>query len=159
MADAGHGAARDDRGRSRLRRSAYAARGAPARSALPGALTAGASTTWRFRIIGCDGNPVRHFDRDNTKLLHLIVVRTDLSGYQHLHPTLSSDGTFTIELRTARPGSYRAITDFVIDGRKYVLGTTLTAPGPSAQHPAACTGGPRLGRRIRRSSSTSARRS
>lgn len=93
-------------------------------------LTAGASTTWWFRIIGCDGNPVRHFDRDNTKLLHLIVVRTDLSGYQHLHPTLASDGTFTIELRTARPGSYRAITDFVIDGRKYVLGTTLTAPGP-----------------------------
>jgi hypothetical protein len=93
-------------------------------------LRAGATTTWRFRIIGCHGNPVRHFDRDNTKLLHLIVVRTDLSGYQHLHPTLASDGTFTIELRAARPGSYRAITDFVIDGRKYVLGTTLTAPGP-----------------------------
>jgi hypothetical protein len=93
-------------------------------------LTAGASTTWRFRIIGCDGNPIRHFDRENTKLLHLIVVRTDLAGYQHLHPTLGSDGTFTIELRTPRPGRYRAITDFVIDGRKYVLGTTLTAPGP-----------------------------
>lgn len=99
-------------------------------AALSRILTAGASTTWRFRIIGCDGNAVRHFDRDNTKLLHLIVVRTDLSGYQHLHPTLGSDGTFTIALRTARPGSYRAITDFVIDGRKYVLGTTLTAPGP-----------------------------
>ncbi len=94
-------------------------------------LTAGHSTTWRFRIIGCDGNPVRRFDRDNTKLLHLIVVRADLSGYQHLHPALQSDGTFTIELRTPRPGTYRAITDFVIDGRKYVLGTTLTAPGPS----------------------------
>ena len=98
-------------------------------------LTAGASTTWRFRIIGCDGNPVRHFDRDNTKLLHLIVVRTDLSGYQHVHPTLSADGTFTIELRTARPGTYRAIADFVIDGRKYVLGTTLTAPGSARSIP------------------------
>jgi hypothetical protein len=93
-------------------------------------LTAGASTTWRFRIIGCDGNPVLHFDRDNTKLLHLIVVRTDLSGYQHLHPTLGTDGTFTIELRTAHPGTYRAIADFVIEGRKYVLGTNLTASGP-----------------------------
>ena len=93
-------------------------------------LTAGATTIWRFRILGCDGNPIRHFDRDNTKLLHLIVVRTDLSGYQHLHPTLASDGTFTIDLRTALPGSYRAMADFVIDGRKYVLGTELTAPGP-----------------------------
>jgi hypothetical protein len=98
-------------------------------------LTARATTTWRFQIIGCDGNPVRHFDRDNTKLLHLIVVRSDLSGYQHLHPTLASDGTFTIALRTARPGSYRAITDFVIDGRKYVLGTILTAPGQARSIP------------------------
>jgi hypothetical protein len=92
-------------------------------------LIAGGSTTWQFRIIGCDGSPVRHFERENTKLLHLIVVRTDLSGYQHLHPTLGSDGTFTIRLSTARPGTYRAIADFAIDGRKYVLGTNLTAPG------------------------------
>jgi hypothetical protein len=94
------------------------------------ALTTGASTTWRFRILGCDGNAVRHFDRDNTKLLHLIVVRPDMSGYQHLHPKLGTDGTFTIDVRAARPGTYRAITDFVIDGRKYVLGINLTAPGP-----------------------------
>ncbi|MGZ4231833.1 MAG: hypothetical protein ACXVVQ_10445 [Solirubrobacteraceae bacterium] len=92
-------------------------------------LTAQAATTWRFQIIGCDGHPIRHFDRDNTKLLHLIVVRTDLSGYQHRHPTLQSDGTFTIDMRVPRPGTYRAIADFVIDGRKYVLGTNLTAPG------------------------------
>lgn len=92
-------------------------------------VSAGATTTWRFRVIGCDGSPVRHFDRENTKLLHLLVVRTDLAGYQHLHPTLESDGTFAVQLRTARPGTYRAITDFVTDGRKYVLGTKLTAPG------------------------------
>jgi hypothetical protein len=98
-------------------------------------LAAGASTTWRFRIIGCDGNPIRHFDRDNTKLLHLIVVRTDLSGYQHVHPVLGGDGTFTIALSTPRPGTYRAITDFVVDGRKYVLGTNLTAPGRARNIP------------------------
>jgi hypothetical protein len=98
-------------------------------------LTAGATTTWRFQIIGCDGNPIRHFERDNTKLLHLIVVRTDLSGYQHLHPALAPDGTFTIDLRSRQPGTYRAIADFVIDGRKYVLGTNLTAPGPVRNMP------------------------
>ncbi len=96
---------------------------------LSGTVSAGDATTWRFRIIGCDGRPVRHFDRESTKLLHLIVVRTDLTGYQHLHPTMGSDGTFTIQLRTDYPGTYRAIADFVVDGRKYVLGTNLTAPG------------------------------
>jgi hypothetical protein len=98
-------------------------------------VSAGATTTWRFRIISCDGSPVRHFDRENTKLLHLIVVRTDLAGYQHLHPTLESDGTFAVQLHIARPGTYRAITDFVTDGRKYVLGTNLTAPGPVRSAP------------------------
>ena len=93
-------------------------------------VSAGATTTWRFRIIGCDGSPVRHFDRENTKLLHLIVVRTDLTGYEHVHPTLGSDGTFTVQLHLPRPGTYRAIADFVTEHRKYVLGTNLTAPGP-----------------------------
>jgi hypothetical protein len=94
-------------------------------------LATGATTTWRFRIAGCDGNPIRHFAPENTKLLHLIVVRSDLTGYQHLHPRLGPDGTFTIDIATARPGRYRAIADFVVDGRKYVLGTTLVALGHS----------------------------
>jgi hypothetical protein len=98
-------------------------------------LTARTSTTWQFRIIGCDGSPIHHFDRDNTKLLHLIVVRTDLTGYQHVHPTLAPDGTFTIRLWTRRPGTYRAIADFVVEGRKYVLGTNLTAPGAARSIP------------------------
>jgi hypothetical protein len=128
MSDAGHGAPMIEAvpGANGLHAQVAGLRLAP----LSRNLTAGASTTWRFRIIGCDGHPVRQFDRDNTKLLHRIVVRADLSGYQHLHPTLASDGTFTIKLRTARSGSYRAIADFVIGGRKYVLGTDLSAPGP-----------------------------
>jgi hypothetical protein len=98
-------------------------------------VSAGATTTWRFRIIACDGGAVRHFDRENTKLLHLIVVRTDFTGYEHLHPTLGADGTFMVQLHIARPGSYRAIADFVTGGRKYVLGTDLTAPGPVRSMP------------------------
>jgi hypothetical protein len=98
-------------------------------------LTAGATTTWRFRIVGCDGKPVRGFEPENGKLLHLIVARSDLTGYQHLHPRLAPDGTFAVDIATPRPGRYRAIADFVVHGRKYVLGTTLVAPGRSAEMP------------------------
>jgi len=89
MADAGHGAEpmiEAVPGSNGLQAQLAGLRLAP----LSRTLTAAATTTWRFQIIGCDGKPVRHFDRDNTKLLHLIVVRTDLSGYQHLHPVLGS---------------------------------------------------------------------
>ena len=101
----------------------------------PAGFTAGGTTNWRFRIVGCDGEPVRDFEPEQGKLLHLIVVRTDFTGYQHLHPRLSPDGTFSVEVATRRPGRYRALADFVVDGRKYVLGTTLTAPGRAAQAP------------------------
>jgi hypothetical protein len=129
MSDAGHGATpmiEAVPGSNGLHAQVAGLRLAP----LSRTVTGDATTTWRFRIIGCDGSTVRHFVRENTKLLHLIVVRTDLTGYEHVHPTLGRDGTFTVQLHIARPGTYRAIADFVTDGRKYVLGTNLTAPGP-----------------------------
>jgi hypothetical protein len=90
---------------------------------------------WRFRIADCDGKPIRDFEPELGKLLHLIVVRSDFTGYQHLHPTLGRDGTFTTTIEAPRGGRYRAIADFVIDGRKYVVGTDLTVPGSTAQAP------------------------
>jgi hypothetical protein len=101
----------------------------------PSSFTAGRSTTWRFKVTDCDGKALRDFEPENGKLLHLIVVRSDLTAYQHLHPQLGADGVWSVEIETPRAGDYRAIADFVIDGRKYVLGTTLTAPGRSADRP------------------------
>jgi hypothetical protein len=86
-------------------------------------------TTWTFRIVDSHGQAVRRFERDQTKLLHLIVARTDLTGYQHLHPTLGAGGTFSITMRLAAAGRYRAIADFTTGHRRYVLGTDLVAPG------------------------------
>ena len=134
MSDGGHGAATMIEavpGSDGLHAQVAGLRLAP----LSRTVSAEAMTSWRFRIIGCDASPVRHFDRENTKLLHLIVVRTDLTGYEHVHPTLGSDGTFTVQLHIPRPGTYRAIADFVVEGRKYVLGTSLTAPGRAGSIP------------------------
>ena len=98
-------------------------------------LPAGGSATWRFRIVDCDGKAVRSFEPEQGKLLHLIVVRSDFTAYQHLHPTLGADGTWSVDVKAPKAGRYRAIADFVIDGRKYVLGTTLLAPGPASETP------------------------
>ncbi len=102
---------------------------------LPATFSVGATTTWRFRILDCDGKPIRDFEPEQGKLLHLIVVRTDFTGYQHLHPVLGPDGTFSVDIAAPTAGRYRAIADFVIDGRKYVVATTLTAPGRATGAP------------------------
>ena len=39
------------------------------------------------------------YDEEHEKDLHLIVVRRDLTGYQHVHPTLAADGTWTTDAR------------------------------------------------------------
>jgi hypothetical protein len=96
---------------------------------------AGSEATWRFRLTDCNGHAVRDFEPENGKLLHLIVARADLTAYQHLHPRLHPDGTWSVELATPRAGAYRAIADFVVDGRKYVVGTTLHVPGEARDRP------------------------
>lgn len=108
---------------------------APAFDRLP----AGRPVTWRFRILDRAGLPIHRFELDQTKLVHLIVSRTDLTGYQHLHPGLAADGTFSVALALDRPGRYRAIADFTTGGRRYVLGTTLTAPGVATNVPLPAT--------------------
>lgn len=108
---------------------------APAYDRLP----AGGTVTWGFRILDRAGVPIRRFELDQTKLVHLIVSRTDLTGYQHLHPSLATDGTFSVALALDHPGRYRAIADFTTGGRRYVLGTTLTAPGVATNMPLPAT--------------------
>ena len=49
-------------------------------------LPRGRATELRFRIVGADGQPVRDFEVEHEKRMHLIVVRRDGQGFQHLHP-------------------------------------------------------------------------
>jgi hypothetical protein len=84
--------------------------------------------TYGFRIVGNDG-PVTQFDVQHTKRMHLIVVRRDFTGFQHLHPRISADGTWTTPLTIADPGVYRVFADFMVDGEKQTLATDLFVPG------------------------------
>jgi hypothetical protein len=101
-------------------------------------LTPGAKTPFTFRIIGPDGAAVTAFDVEHEKRLHLIVVRRDTAGYQHLHPELASDGTWTVPLTVADAGSYRMFADFAPTGAEpTTLGVDLIAPGElrPVEHP------------------------
>ncbi len=43
--------------------------------------------------------------------MHLIVVRRDTTGFQHVHPEMAADGTWSVPLAVATAGSYRAFAD------------------------------------------------
>ncbi|HEY2080169.1 MAG TPA: hypothetical protein VGH53_27905 [Streptosporangiaceae bacterium] len=97
-------------------------------------LPAGKITDYRFTITGPDGRPVTDFAVEQTRRLHFYAIRSDLTGYQHLHPTLASDGTWTATMPALQPGTWRLYASFVPNtgpgkGREFVLSRTITVSG------------------------------
>ncbi len=91
-------------------------------------LPAGPSRPVAFTIDGPDG-PVTKFDDQHEKALHLIAVRRDFAGFQHVHPVLAADGTWSTELDLT-PGQWRLFADFKPSGADpLTLGADLAVPG------------------------------
>ncbi|WP_219418209.1 DUF748 domain-containing protein [Pseudonocardia nigra] len=93
-------------------------------------LTPGTSEDFTFQIIGPDGAPVTAFDVEHDKRMHLIIVRRDTTGFQHVHPEMAADGTWSVPLTLPAGGSYRAFADFTpTGGAGTTLGVDLAVPG------------------------------
>ena len=90
-----------------------------------------------FEVVGPDGQPVRDYVEQHERDLHLVVVRRDLTLFQHLHPRLDDDGTWRLPLTLPEAGVYRVIADFRPAGAEdgLVLGTDVTVPGPLVAQP------------------------
>ena len=99
-------------------------------------LPAGPQEHLDFRILGADGAPVTGYDVSHDKRLHLIVVRRDLTGFQHVHPTLAGDGTWSVPVDLSAAGEYRVIADFVPAGHDgLTLGADLAVAGDYRPRP------------------------
>jgi hypothetical protein len=99
---------------------------------------AGATAPFRFTVSGPDGRPVREYRLSHDKELHLIVVRRDMVGYRHVHPTRDAAGTWSVPLALAAPGTYRVFADFApaaLGGEGLTLGADVFAPGTFAPRP------------------------
>ncbi|MBM0233507.1 hypothetical protein JNW91_17585 [Micromonospora sp. STR1_7] len=88
----------------------------------------------RFQVRDVQRRPVTRFAVVHDKPMHLIVVRRDLTGYQHLHPSMASDGTWSVPLTLTEAGAWRAYADFTVvadnGGQTAVtLGVDLVVPG------------------------------
>ncbi|GAA5105798.1 hypothetical protein GCM10023339_02040 [Alloalcanivorax gelatiniphagus] len=69
-----------------------------------------------FRVLTSSGRPLVDYTREHEKDLHLIVVRRDLTGFQHVHPVLDrASGTWSVDVRLT-PGVWRVVADFTPGG-------------------------------------------
>ena len=104
-------------------------------------LAADANTTFGFVVQDSMGMPVKDFADDQTKLMHFYLIRADLTGFQHIHPVMASDGTWSAQVRPLQAGSWRAYASFIAtdtSGRPVplVLSTPVTVgTGAGATQP------------------------
>jgi hypothetical protein len=103
-------------------------------------LPAGKPAAYRFTVTGPDGKPVTAFTVDQTKRLHFYAIRSDLTGFQHIHPVMAKDGTWTADLAALSPGSWRMFASFTPaggtgKGTGFVLSRTVTVPGTATTTP------------------------
>ena len=61
--------------------------------------------TIKFRIER-KGRPLTDLQMDHERLVHLILIKSDMSDFFHLHPILTEDGIFTVELQFRPIGSW-----------------------------------------------------
>jgi hypothetical protein len=92
-------------------------------------MPAGERRELSFSIRDDAGRAVTDFDEEHGKRLHLILVRRDLSGFQHLHPELGADGTWSTSVELPEAGPYRVYADFKSGRDDLTLGADLTAAG------------------------------
>ncbi len=94
------------------------------------AVPADESSPFEFRIVDGTGAPFVDFEELHERKLHLIVLSRNLVDYWHLHPTMGSDGNWTIELLAMAAGSYRVFADFQpAGGEALTLGADIVVPG------------------------------
>lgn len=98
----------------------------------------GEAGTLSFGITMPDGVAVTAFETAHDKELHLIVVRSDGALFRHVHPTMASDGTWSIPWTWEAAGSYRVFADFVpaASGEDVTLTRTVDVAGALTPEPA-----------------------
>ena len=94
----------------------------------------------RFQIQGPDGKPVTAFEPDQTKLMHFYLIRSDLTGFQHVHPEMAADGTWTAPVQPLQSGTYRAYASFITKDSAgkavpLVLSDQIAVPGATSPQP------------------------
>ncbi|AZN42966.1 hypothetical protein [Paenibacillus albus] len=69
----------------------------------------------QLQVLDPSGKPVQHFKEDMTKLMHLIVVSSDLSTFEHIHPDYVANGWFHAKVNFPHGGQFLLVSEFMPD--------------------------------------------
>lgn len=99
--------------------------------------TTGDAGELSLTITGPDGAPVTEFETSHGRQMHLIVVRSDGTGFRHVHPVMDATGRWSLPWQWEAAGTYRVYADVVPAGAEQNLTLTRTVDVAGAFTPAA----------------------
>jgi hypothetical protein len=87
-----------------------------------------------FVIENFRDRPQTRFLTEQSKQMHVYVVREDLAVFRHVHPQMRPDGTWVGNLTLPEPGDYRVVAEFVArddggNGDHVLLGDRVDVAG------------------------------
>lgn len=84
---------------------------------VPAVPKAGEQLTLNFKVVHPGtGETMKKFELVHDMPYHLFVIGQDMEYFQHIHPQLTDDGTWTIQLVLPKPGYYAVLSDFLPSG-------------------------------------------
>ena len=105
-------------------------------SSTPATIVSGEPSTWSLHILdAASGQPVPEFSPSHEKLMHLIVVASDLSWFNHIHPEYKGNGVFDVTTTLPRAGSYKIYADYTPTGGSQEIAQHEFTTGDARQSP------------------------
>jgi len=96
--------------------------------------TPGQPTSLHYRLVDAStGKSITNLPLSHERPMHLIIVSRDLRRFQHIHPELQPDGTYTVTTELGAAGRFILYNEFeyggrsVLDRRELVAGTSTGA--------------------------------
>ncbi len=103
-------------------------------------LVAGKPQVLTVQVRSAQGKAIEQFDVAHEKLMHLIIVRNDLSYFTHVHAESINKGKLQVTANLPEDGQYTAFADYVPKGAKQQVSTqTLNVGGGKDQAAASTT--------------------
>ena len=85
--------------------------------------TNGTTRVATFHLEMTDGMRVTNLPESHGARLHVVLVRPDLSGFQHIHPEIQPDGSW--QVTRDQPGAWHIVFDGAPDGNPVVVSANL----------------------------------
>jgi rRNA maturation protein Nop10 len=83
----------------------------------PAVVKPGQKATFMFRVFHPgSGELIRKFEVVHERRYHLFVISQDMEHFEHIHPELQPDGTWSIDVTLPKAGYYKVLSDFMPSG-------------------------------------------